>query len=284
LKAGLHYANGITTVSPTYAQDIQQEATGAGMDGILRRRSRDLTGILNGIDTAEWDPATDPYLPAHYTAEMLKGKADVKGALASRLQLATASSDVPLLGFVGRLTHQKGADLLAAATPDLVAMDVRMAVLGTGAREIEDALRALADRYPGMVSVTIGFDESLAHLIEGGADLFIMPSRFEPCGLNQMYSQRYGTPPVAHATGGLLDTIVDCSEETLEAGTATGFLFRQPSARALIAAVARARALYRVPDRWRSLQRSGMRRDFSWTRPAREYAALYRQVAARDRD
>ena len=284
LKAGLHYADGITTVSPSYAQEIQHEAAGAGMHGILRRRSRDLTGILNGIDTAEWDPATDRYLPAHYTADTLVRKADVKRALASRLQLKTAAPDVPLLGFVGRLTHQKGADLLAASVPDLLAMDVRMAVLGTGAREVEEALRGLADRYPGMVSVTIGFDESLAHLIEGGADLFIMPSRFEPCGLNQMYSQRYGTPPVAHATGGLVDTIVDCSEETLKNRTATGFLFREASARALTAAVARALAVYRVPDRWRSLQRSGMTRDFSWTRPARQYAALYRQLAARDRD
>ncbi|MGQ0749506.1 MAG: glycogen synthase GlgA [Betaproteobacteria bacterium] len=284
LKAGLCYADRITTVSPTYAQEIQREATGAGMHDILRHRSPALTGIQNGIDTGEWDPAADSCLPAHYTAGTLTRKADVKRALASRLGLTEISPDVPLLGFVGRLTHQKGADLLVAAAPDLLAMDVRMVVLGTGTREQEDALRALADRYPGMVSVTLGFDEPLAHLIEGGADLFIMPSRFEPCGLNQMYSQRYGTPPVAHATGGLVDTIADCTEETLRARTATGFLFREPSARALIAAVERALAVYRVPDRWRSLQRSGMARDFSWTRPARQYAALYRQLAARDRD
>ena len=284
LKAGLHYADAITTVSPTYAQEIQHEATGAGMHGILRHRSLALTGILNGIDTNEWDPAADPWLPAHYSAGTLARKADVKRALASRLGLGAISPAVPLLGFVGRLTHQKGTDLLVAAAPDLLAMNTRLVVLGSGAREQQDALRELADRYPGMVSTTFGFDEPLAHLIEGGADLFIMPSRFEPCGLNQMYSQRYGTPPVAHATGGLADTIVDCTEQTLAAGTATGFLFRELSARALVAAVARALDVYRTPERWRSLQRSGMAQDFSWTRPARQYAALYRQLAARDPD
>jgi starch synthase len=284
LKAGLHYAEAITTVSPTYAQEIQHEATGAGMHGILRHRSRSLSGILNGIDTNEWDPAADPLLPAHYGAETLARKADVKRALASRLGLTAMSPAVPLLGFVGRLTHQKGADLLVAAAPDLLAMGTGLVVLGSGMQDQENTLRALAGRYPGMVSVVIGFDEPLAHLIEGGADLFIMPSRFEPCGLNQMYSQRYGTPPVAHATGGLVDTIVDGTEQTLAARTATGFLFREPSARALIAAVERALAVYRNPDRWRSLQRSGMARDFSWTRPARQYAALYRQLVARDRD
>lgn len=284
LKAGLHYAQAVTTVSPTYAQEIQHEATGAGMHGVLRHRSLALTGILNGIDTNEWDPAADPWLPAHYSGETLARKADVKRALASRLGLTAISPAVPLLGFVGRLTHQKGSDLLVAAAPDLLAMNTRLVVLGSGTREQENALRALADRYPGTVSIAIGFDESLAHLIEGGADLFIMPSRFEPCGLNQMYSQRYGTPPVAHATGGLVDTIVDCTEQTLATGTATGFLFRGPSAGALTAAVERALAVYRTPDRWRSLQLSGMARDFSWTRPALQYAALYRQLAACDRD
>jgi starch synthase len=282
LKAGLYYANAITTVSPTYAGEIQTESAGAGMQGLLRHRRQALTGILNGIDTDEWNPASDPHLPTHYTAETLERKVEVKRALAARLGFAPGEPDVPLLGFVGRLTQQKGADLVAEAAAGLFDMGTRIVVLGMGEPGQENALRRLAAQHPGRISVTIGFDETLAHLIEGGADLFLMPSRFEPCGLNQMYSQRYGTPPVAHATGGLIDTIVDCTPHTLQAATATGFLFREPSARALLDAVKHALGVHRSGKLWRALQRNGMTRDFSWTGPARQYAAVYRRIASRD--
>lgn len=280
LKAGLFYADGITTVSPTYAREIQTEARGAGMHGLLQQRRGALHGIVNGIDTREWNPETDAHLPLHYSRDALHNKGRIKRALREQLKLATASDDdLPLLGIVGRLTHQKGADLLIAAAAELASF-AQLVVLGAGQREHEEALRALAARHPGRIAVTIGFDEALAHWIEAGADLFLMPSRFEPCGLNQMYSQRYGTPPVAHATGGLVDTIVDCTSAALDAGTATGFLFREATAAALCSAVRRAVAAYRRPDTWRMLQQNGMSQDFSWTASARQYAAVYRQLAA----
>jgi starch synthase len=281
LKAGLYYADAITTVSPTYAREVQTEAGGAGMHGLLQRRHAALSGILNGIDTTEWNPATDRHLPHHYGANTLERKRLIKQLLQERLKLAHDAEDVPLLGVVSRLTHQKGADLLVQAVPELLALPAQLVVLGTGQREQEDALRALAARHPAGIAVTTGFDEPLAHLIEAGADMFLMPSRFEPCGLNQMYSQRYGTPPVAHATGGLVDTVVDCSPQALAGGKATGFLFDGSTAAALVAAVARAIAVYRERDKWHQLQRNGMARDFSWIVPARRYAELYRRLVAR---
>jgi starch synthase len=279
LKAGLYYADAITTVSPTYAREVQTEAGGAGMHGLLQRRHAALSGILNGIDTTEWNPATDRHLPHHYSTNTLERKRLIKQLLQERLKLAHDAEDVPLLGVVSRLTHQKGADLLVQAVPELLALPAQLVVLGTGQREHEDALRALAARHPAGIAVTTGFDEPLAHLIEAGADMFLMPSRFEPCGLNQMYSQRYGTPPIAHATGGLVDTVVDCSPQA--GGKATGFLFDGSTEAALVAAVARAVAVYRERDRWRQLQRNGMARDFSWIVPARQYAELYRRLVAR---
>jgi starch synthase len=283
LKAGLHYADAITTVSPSYAREIQTEACGAGMHGLLQRRRAALSGILNGIDATEWDPATDRHFQHRYSVDTLHRKALVKRALRERLGLGLVHDreDVPVLGVVSRLTHQKGADLLVHAARELVALPAQLAILGSGQREHEAALRALAIDHPGRIAVTIGFDEPLAHLIEAGADMFLMPSRFEPCGLNQMYSQRYGTPPIAHATGGLVDTIVDCGAAARPAAGASGFLFDQPTAPALVAAVRRAFARYRERDDWRTLQRNGMTRDFSWALPARRYAELYRQLAAR---
>jgi starch synthase len=277
----LYYADAITTVSPTYAREVQTEAGGAGMHGLLQRRHAALSGILNGIDTTEWNPATDRHLPHHYGADTLERKRLIKQLLQERLKLTHDAEDVPLLGVVSRLTHQKGADLLVQAVPELLALPAQLVVLGTGQREQEDALRALAARHPAGIAVTTGFDEPLAHLIEAGADMFLMPSRFEPCGLNQMYSQRYGTPPVAHATGGLVDTVVDCSPQALAGGKATGFLFDGSTAAALVAAVARAIAVYRERDKWHQLQRNGMARDFSWIVPARRYAELYRRLVAR---
>ncbi|HEX6298383.1 MAG TPA: glycogen synthase GlgA [Burkholderiales bacterium] len=269
LKGGLAYADAITTVSPSYAREIQGEALGCGLDGLLRQRREALTGILNGIDVAQWDPAADPRIAQPYDTHTLEAKAANKAALQRRMGLRL-EEDLPLLGMVSRLTHQKGSDLVAEVVDELAAMPAQLAVLGKGERTQEEALRALAARHPGSVAVQVGFDEDLAHAIEAGADLFLMPSRFEPCGLNQMYSQRYGTPPVARATGGLIDTIAD---------GVTGFLFEGAEPAALTAAVRRALAAYRDPARWARIQRAGMARDFSWGAAARRYADLYARLA-----
>jgi starch synthase len=269
LKGGIVCADALNTVSPRYAREIQGEEMGCGMDGLLRRRAADLRGILNGIDTSAWDPASDRFIAARYDAASLERKSANKAALQRRLNLEPDARAL-LLGSVGRMTHQKGSDLLAAAAAELLAGPAQLAVLGAGERDIERALTALAARHPGRMAVKIGFDDELAHLIEAGADLFLMPSRYEPCGLNQMYSQRYGTPPVARATGGLADTIQD---------GATGFLFERAEPAALLDAVRRAAALWREPLRWALVQRAAMARDFSWAAAARRYADLYRQLA-----
>ena len=271
LKAGIAYADAITTVSAAYAREIQGEALGCGLDGLLRRRRDVLSGIVNGIDTAAWDPASDGRIARRYDAQSLEAKALNKAVLQKRLGLQQ-DEDVPLAGMVARLTHQKGVDLVAAAAGELAALPAQLAVLGKGQAEHEQAFLEAARRHPGRVAVVIGFDEDLAHAIEAGADFFLMPSRFEPCGLNQMYSQRYGTPPVARATGGLVDTVVD---------GVTGFLFERPEPEALVAAVRRAAAAYRDPVRWRRIQRAGMACDFSWSAAARRYADLYAALAKR---
>lgn len=269
LKGGLAYADAITTVSPTYAREIQSEALGCGLDGLLSARRDALTGIANGIDTELWDPQRDPHLAQTYGRWTLERKSASKEALQRRLGLAV-DAQRPLLGTVCRFTEQKGIDLIAAAAQELVGLPAQLAVLGTGERRYESALQELAARHAGAISVALGFDESLAHQIEAGADLFLMPSRFEPSGLNQMYSQRYGTPPVARATGGLVDTVADGQ---------TGFLFEPATASALVAAVRRALEVWRDARRWRELQRRAMERDFSWAAPARQYAALYSRLA-----
>jgi starch synthase len=279
LKAGLAYADAITTVSPTYAREIQREPLGFGLQGLLAARAGRLHGILNGIDEEVWDPATDALIARRYDATRLAGKRDNKLALQRRMGLP-ADAGVPLFGFVGRLTQQKGVDLIAAAAPRIAAAPAQLAVLGAGERELEDALRTLARARPREVAVETGFDEPLAHLIEAGADAFLMPSRFEPCGLNQMYSQRYGTPPVAHATGGLCDSVVDCTPATLAGGTATGFLFGEPTGGALADAAERAIAAYRDPTTWQALQRNGMARDFGWRASAERYIELYQSLIA----
>jgi starch synthase len=269
LKGGLVYADAITTVSPTYAREIQAEELGCGLDGVLRARKNVLRGILNGIDAELWNPMSDARIAEHYSWSSLEKKAGNKAALQGRLNLAVDPA-APLLGSVGRFTHQKGIDLIVAAADELVGSAAQLCILGSGEREYEMAAAAAAARHPGRVAVVIGFNEDLAHLIEAGADLFLMPSRFEPCGLNQMYSQRYGTPPVARATGGLADTIVDGE---------TGFLFEQAQSAALVAAVQRAVGIYGDTRRWRELQRRAMTRDFSWSGPARQYADLYARHA-----
>jgi starch synthase len=269
LKGGLVYADAITTVSPTYAREIQTPELGCGLDGVLRERRSVLRGIANGIDERAWNPATDAALAERYSSASLDRKAANKLALQRRLRLAEDAA-LPLAGAVCRFTHQKGVDLIAAVAQDLVALPAQLCLLGRGEREYEAQLAGLAAGHAGSIAVELGFDEALAHLIEAGADLFLMPSRFEPCGLNQMYSQRYGTPPVARMTGGLVDTILDGE---------TGFLFQRAEGADLLAAVRRAAEVYADKRRWREMQRRGMVRDFSWSAPARQYGDLYAQTA-----
>jgi starch synthase len=278
LKSGLQCADAITTVSPTYAIEIQSEALGFGLQGLLAARRDSLYGILNGIDTGLWNPATDAAIACRYDAETLAAKGVNKRALQRRLGLASAP-EAPLFAVVSRLTAQKGVDWLLQIAPQVLALPAQLAILGSGEPQLERGFRALAHRHPEQVSTSIGFDESLAHLIEAGADAFLMPSRFEPCGMNQMYSQRYGTPPIARATGGLADTVVDCNPATLADGSAGGFVFHEASARALLAAVQRAASTWRDHASWRVLQRNGMARDFGWDTSARRYAAIYARLA-----
>lgn len=277
LKAGLFYADHITTVSPNYAKEIQSEPLGFGMQGLLSLRRDSLTGILNGIDTDEWDPAADDYLTKKYSAAHMAGKAANKAALQSRMGLEI-DPEVPLLGVVGRLTHQKGLDLLLEIVPRLVELPVQLAMLGTGESQLQDAARELALGYPGKIGVHVGFSEELSHMIEAGADMFVMPSRFEPCGLNQFYSQRYGTPPIVHATGGLVDSVVDCTPETLSDGTASGFVFSGMSADNLFAVIQRAVELYRDQKKWKALCKNCMGKDFSWKTSAETYRGVYLKV------
>jgi len=277
LKAGLYYADHITTVSPNYAREIQQEPLGMGMQGLLAHRAGALTGILNGIDTDAWDPETDPYIHRYYNAVRLPAKQENKQALQERMGLAV-DEKVPLLATIGRFTYQKGLDLLLEIAPDLVRLPAQLAVLGAGDAALQDAFQALARANAGRVAVQVGYDEGLAHQIEAGADIFLMPSRFEPCGLNQMYSQRYGTPPVVHDTGGLHDSVVDCQTITLADKTATGFLFEPMSRDGFTVAVRRSVEAYHDKKIWRQLQKNGMARDFSWDASAQRYIALYESL------
>jgi starch synthase len=278
LKGGLACADAITTVSPTYAREICGAALGFGLQGLLGTRSQVLSGILNGVDTDYWNPATDPHLAQRYDAERLAGKRANKRALQATLGLAP--DDNLLLGMVTRLVEQKGVDLVADLAETLVGLPVQLAIEGTGDRALEQRLLALARRHPRQIAVRVAFDEPLAHLIEAGADAFLMPSRFEPCGMNQMFSQRYGTLPIVHRTGGLADSVTDASAEALAAGTATGFSFTPASAAALLEAIGRAQALYADHATWERLQRNAMALDVSWQASAAKYLELYRRVTA----
>lgn len=275
LKGGLVFADVLSTVSETYAREIQTPELGCGLDGVLRERSADLYGILNGVDYSVWDPRNDPYLPAPYGPEDLAGKRACKAALQREVGLRE-DLGVPLFGMVSRLVEQKGMDLLVACADRFPASGAQLVVLGTGEPRYEIQLREFAQRYPGWVAVRIGFDERLAHWIEAGCDAFLMPSRYEPSGLNQLYSLRYGTVPVVRKTGGLADSVVDASPEALAAGEATGFVFEDYSPQAFWEAVERAMDAYRDPRTWLTLVRSGMAADFSWDRAARRYMELYR--------
>ena len=276
LKAGLLFADAITTVSPRYAEEIQTPSFGSGLDGVLRMRADRLRGILNGVDDAVWNPASDPFVPAHYDQGDLRGKARCKAALQADLGLAV-SPEPALLAVVSRLAEQKGLELLGAVLPGLLkTRAVQFVALGSGDARYEELLVDLAGQFPGQVEVRIGFDEPLAHRIEAGADVFLMPSRFEPCGLNQLYSLRYGTVPVVHATGGLDDTVVEFDARE---GLGTGFKFTPYTEEAFLAALRRAIDTRRDAATWQRLVTNGMSQDFSWQRAAREYARLYTSLA-----
>ncbi|MGF1448207.1 MAG: glycogen synthase GlgA [Opitutales bacterium] len=273
LKGGLYNATKITTVSPHYAEEIKTPAYGCGLDSVVRFRAADLIGVLNGVDYETWNPATDPHLPANYSREDLSGKAHCKRALQERLGL-TVDPSVPVYGVVSRLYDQKGLDWLATITPWIMAeMSVQIVVLGAGEPALEANFQALATRYPGRVGCFIGYSEALAHLVEAGSDFFVMPSRFEPCGLNQMYSLAYGTLPIVRATGGLVDTVRNYDEAT---GEGTGFIFEQPDERALYYTIGWACSTwYDRPAHYRQLQQRAMAEDFSWGRSAKRYLQIY---------
>ena len=279
LKGGILFSRLITTVSPRYAQEIQTPEFGFGFDGILRSQASRLVGILNGIDYHQWDPERDVHLPSPFSASYLEGKAASKRALLEAYGMPVSDDTMgrPLVGMISRMVDQKGLDLIAAVSDRLPQLDASFVVLGTGERRYEDMWRALASRHPERIGARIGFDEGLAHRIEGGADLFLMPSRFEPCGLNQMYSLRYGTVPLVRATGGLADTVRNYDPRT---GDGNGFTFDEYSPRALFGTLRWALDIYKDRGVWRRLQVAGMREDNSWDASARKYVQVYERAVA----
>jgi starch synthase len=281
LKAGIVFADAVNTVSPTYAREIQTAAFGCGLEGLLRTIRGKLSGILNGCDYDHWDPSADKFLAAAYSPEtVFDNKPLCKADLQRRYHLPEDPAR-PVLGMVARLVSQKGIDLVLSAAPGFLDLGCQIVFLGEGDPEYHDELKGFQARHPDQVGIYLGFSEGLAHKVEAGSDLFLMPSRYEPCGLNQMYSQRYGTPPVVRATGGLADTVVNATEENLAAGTATGFSFRDDTAGALYETVKWALKLYRDrPDDFRKVVRTAMAQDWSWDRSAAAYEDLYRKVTA----
>jgi starch synthase len=278
VKAGLFYSDRLTTVSPTYAREIQTPAFGYGLDGLLRSRANLLTGILNGVDPQLWDPRHDAMLPQTYGIEDARdGKSAAKAALQRRVGLEQGE-DRLLLGVVSRLTPQKGLDLLLACLPRVVADGNQVAILGSGDSDLEDDFRVAAESHKGRVAVEIGYDDALSHLIIGGSDIIVVPSRFEPCGLTQLYALRYGTLPLVRRVGGLADTVVDATSVSLAQDSATGFAFDGDNPEALMSAIERAATLFREPEIWRRLMRRAMAQDFSWEAAARRYVALYREL------
>ena len=273
LKGGIVFADYVTTVSPTYAREILTPEFGFGLEGVLRNRVDRLLGILNGIDIDRWNPETDSYLPANYSVIDRSGKLVCKQALQREFQLPESS--VPLLGVIARLTSQKGLDLVEIIIPQLMAMDLQLVILGTGEPGIEAKFKLLQARYPHRMGLRIGFDEGLAHRIEAGADVFVMPSRYEPCGLSQLYSLRYGTVPVVRKTGGLADTVLPLVVQVHQAGRATGFHVEEHTAEALLVVLRRAVAVYQDRSMWKQLVEAGMATDVSWARSANAYDRLF---------
>ncbi len=274
LKAGIAFADVITTVSPRYAREITTEELGCGLDGVLRRRRAHLVGILNGVDYQEWNPAKDPHLPAPFSLSKLAGKKKNKAALQTFVALPVAEN-IPLYGTISRLAEQKGVDIQLAALAEMLNADIQFILLGSGSAEYELGYRELARRFPGKIAVQFGYNESLAHQIEAGCDFFLMPSRFEPCGLNQMYSLRYGTIPIVRATGGLDDSVIDYGEQT---DKANGIKFYEYTSRALAKAIRKSLAIYHQPELIRQYRRNAMRADFSWGKTVDEYLEAYRTV------
>ena len=284
LKAGVVFANQVTTVSPTYAREILTPEFGYGLQGALTAVKYKLSGIINGIDDTTWNPKTDKYLAMNYAPgwKYMAGKRANKAALFKDLGVEPDDKllEKPLLGFVGRLVEQKGVDLLMAAVPQVMEeSDAAMVLVGTGQHYYEHGLEELARKHPGRIFVHIGYSEEIAHRVEAGADMFLMPSRFEPCGLNQLYSLRYGTPPIVHGVGGLADTVVDATQENLANNTATGFVFNKPEQQALLAAIMRALDLYNDEKSWRRLIRTAMAQDYGWDQSADAYQELYQSIA-----
>jgi starch synthase len=280
MKAGLLYADAITTVSPTYAEEICTPEFGSALDGLLRARRNALVGILNGVDYTVWSPEVDPHIAERYSATDLTGKATCKKALLRAVHLPE-ELETPLIGMISRLADQKGFDLLAAALDRLLALNLRLVILGSGAPLYEELLASLSNRYPQKIAVRVGFDNVLAHQIEAGSDCFLMPSRYEPCGLNQIYSLRYGTIPIVRATGGLKDTVEPFDPQT---GQGTGFVFQDTSGDALLTAVNEALSVFAEQTQWRRLMRNAMAQDFSWRESAARYVALYQRLLANRRN
>jgi starch synthase len=273
LKGGIAFSDFVSTVSQKYAQEIQTDEFGHGLEGVLRSRSDHLVGILNGVDYEDWNPATDKLIPANYNPEDVHGKEICKKLLLQKLGAPNPDMDRPVLGIVSRFVRQKGFDLIAQVADELMREDLYIVALGTGEPEYEELFRSLAEKYPAKFLVKVAYDNTLAHQIEAGVDMFLMPSRYEPCGLNQIYSMKYGTVPVVRATGGLDDTVLPFDGEK-----GTGFRFRQYSPVALLACLQRAVATFRDRDAWSKLQQNCMREDFSWTQSAKKYASLYENL------
>lgn len=277
LKAGILYSDQVTTVSPTYAREMLTPEYGCGLDGLLQRRSKNIAGILNGVDYDIWDSANDPNLAGAYTEANLAGKARCKATL--RAELGLAASDAPLVVFVSRIIEQKMADIVLQSLPAMLERGVEFALLGDGDPVLEEQFQIAGRRHPGQVAIKIGYTEPLGHRFLAGADILLHPARFEPCGLTQLYAMRYGALPIARRVGGLADTIVDADLDSIHSGAATGFLFGEVAPDALVAALDRALALYAQPGLWRRMQRRAMTRDFGWGRPARRYLELYSRIA-----
>lgn len=280
IKGGLVHADKISTVSPSYAKEIQTSEFGCGLEGLLQARHEDLVGILNGIDTDEWNPNKDAHLVATYHRRTLVAKRENKRYL-QKLMTLPEGDEIPVMGFVGRLVEQKGVDIVLAAAATLLQKGCQLVFLGSGAEHYEVALTALAKKYPQQVSVTIGYSEALAHQIEAGVDIFLMPSLFEPCGLNQMYSLRYGTLPIVHDVGGLRDTV---SDEALGHEKPNGFIFTEPTTESFLDAVDRTLRVFKNPIKWRSLQHNAMALDLSWQVSAKEYLRLYESICGQSLD
>jgi starch synthase len=277
IKGGLAYADRITTVSPTYAREIQTAEFGYGLEGLLSHRNDVLTGIINGIDADQWNPKTDPSISQHYDISTLNKKQLNKTALQNKVSLPV-DNKIPVFALISRLVEQKGIDLILECLPEMLTLPLQFILLGSGNKSFEQQLSLFAETYPDKIAITIGYDEALAHLLEAGADIFLMPSRFEPCGLNQLYSQRYGTVPLVRKTGGLADTVVDTLPETLSNNTATGFVFNEATAGTLMETIKRALIVYSQALTWKQIQTTGMQKDYSWIKSAREYMALYNQL------